>query len=287
MSQIIENPSLTLDGIPCRVVVDGSGEISGDGMGSIQARMIYRCAWDDAVPLFIYLLGYPPGPNYTGRPRPPHAHRRLPMLKCVEAQIRKFGKPTLVANQPDIDCTFANVEAVYKSPSSTFGPPGTHDSNPPPFDKIPEFGSVHVEGSVEVVSGGDKFLELPDGAKIDTPISRTVSISNYHITLDRSARIDIALLDSRAGKVNLTPFLGFPAKSLLFDSWGSKRVLGPTFRPFSVGLTLSHKEVGWNTVWRPGEDWSTFGLKEWPEVDPNPFEATEFQDILNSLAPVP
>lgn len=256
---------------------DESGQTQLSGNGTGRHQMVYKCAWSSRFDLAAFLLGYPPGPEYVGTPRPPHVYPGLPILRCLDVDVKGIGAHRTPSDPSAADLTFdfAQVTAFY-GPSPYVVGPG--DTPPPEYEGIPPFSRITTSTSQEFVAAGrNQYRFQVSGEPVPHPIAKIVTIKSFHVNLTRVAAYNPAILDAALSKINSSPFLGIQPGFLLFTGYETDRTRTENglFSPLQMTLTFAHRSYGWNYVFKPNAGFSL--------VTPSIYDAYPFIDIFNAI----
>lgn len=91
----------------------------------------------------------------------------------------------------------------------------------------------------------------PTPVKIVPLIETTLSFANR-------PTVDPLTWSNFVGAINLDPFLGFPAETIMFNSCDTNYTVAADGTPSnSVDYLFTCRPTGWNKIWRPGSGWQT------------------------------
>jgi len=217
----------------------------------------------------------------------------IPLCRCRQAKVEPLGPIT----GPTATYTYARVTLVYIAEVDSSSPQWPSDAaNAPTF---PGGAQVQVQ-----VRGGGEFMLFPardlrwadnvsasPSAAIpqeDSGVGRIVIPSqDWVITLSNLATINLPKLTDRLGKVNQAAFIGYPAETVLFESYdvdwqwsldgGSPKVTWSVAWHLKVrAIKRGANTYGWNHEYRGADGWVRVKLAD----NTDRYEKANFSDLF-------
>jgi len=287
--------TVSLDGIDCQILaIGGRGKISGNGQGDISASITYQCDWSRRIDVFAYLLGYPPGPSYSGRPRTPHAYPDWDVLQASRCEVEGVGEPSYDSTLDAIAFSRANLATEYR-----VLPFGGNDPGDGPdltdFENIP-FAEISLESSSEVYVPEESkpykwaAQSLRDGPSPTQRIGVHVPVAIHTIALHSldAAKVNagLAAIRTAAGSVNDSRYNGARAGHLLFKGLTMRGAVGGSIATREMALVFHERlPAPWNYAYNPNirQTNGPYARTNWWPLTPEPYPSTSFGTIFGAL----
>lgn len=217
----------------------------------------------------------------------------IPLCRCRQARIEPVGPI-----DGSSDYTHARVTLIYIAEADSSSP-SWPDPNAQSLPTLPSGAQMQIQ-----IRGGGEFLAFPardlrwtdnvsgsPSAAIpqeDSGVGRVVIPSqDWVITLSNLAAINLPKLTDRLGKVNNAMFIGYPAETVLFESYdvdwqwsldnGSPKVTWSVAWHLKVrAIKRGDNTYGWNHEYRGPDGWIKVKLAD----NTDRYEAANFADLF-------
>lgn len=228
------------------------------------ANVPYLCAWNDRWALTNFFAGTTGSPGLTGgwiRPNP----YRYPVtfdgaaIYATNTTVRGTGDIVSSPTAEIVEWTHAIVTVSYAPLDYAVNFNDDPDflnslSDDPVENESLQFATQELDFSGEWINIPSASVSFSDLTKIDTPMSRRITVIRMHITWHRYPLMPMNKIAEYADSVNDATFLGRERGTVMFEGPKTTRELetdGTITQ--KVAMTFKWRKTDWNKFLRPDD----------------------------------
>lgn len=247
-------------GIECEPLLEGFSEGCNDS--GPYARVPYLVGWDQRWDLVRAVKGVssttgPNGPwNRTG-PMPYPDPVMGATIYAKDIEIKPEGRPYTPSDPIRMTAAIVTVSFGTLTWAANIGDDPlflNSFSQDPGENESLQYATQELDFGAEWINIPNSSCGFSDGTKLDTPVSRRMSVYRMHITWHRYPLLPMIRIRDYADTVNDATFLGCERGTVYFEGVKTVReTAADGTMTQKVSMTLKWRKHDWNEVLRPDD----------------------------------